>query len=144
MRRPPFPAGAIGWNGARGKGFASPRNNRAPLTAPRRSEHVLRRGKGDLHKSWPIGHFYFARIGHFYFAATLTFARLTVLRGRDYNNRKSTRPEGDRICFATSRRISSWFYFCLLFHLRRNRRQPASPARLPIHPEARFHGLASR
>src|SRR5258708_36683818 len=70
MRRPPFPAGAIGWNGARGKGFGSPRNNRAPLTAPRRSEHVLRRGKGDLHKSWPIGHFFFARIGHSHFAAT--------------------------------------------------------------------------
>ena len=66
----PFPSAAIVQNGARRQGFASPRNNRAPLTAPRRSENVLRRGKGEVRKSWPIGHFYFAGIGHFYFAPT--------------------------------------------------------------------------
>jgi hypothetical protein len=56
----PFPSASIVQNGARRQGFASPRNNRAPLTAPRRSENVLRRGKGEVRKSWPIGHFYFA------------------------------------------------------------------------------------
>jgi hypothetical protein len=66
----PFPSASIVQNGARRQGFASPRNNRAPLTAPRRSENVLRRGKGEVRKSWPIGHFYFAGIGHFYFALT--------------------------------------------------------------------------
>ena len=66
----PFPSASIVQNGARCTGFASPRKNRAPLTAPRRSEDVLRRGKGGVCKSWPIRHFYFAGIGHFYFALT--------------------------------------------------------------------------
>jgi hypothetical protein len=61
----PFPSASIVQNGARRQGFASPRNNRAPLTAPRRSENVLRRGKGEVRKSGPIGHFYFARKGTF-------------------------------------------------------------------------------
>ena len=57
-------------DGARCQGFDSPRKNREPLTAPRRSEYVLRREKGEVRKSWPIGHFYLAGIGHFYLAVT--------------------------------------------------------------------------
>ena len=81
----PFPSASIVQNGARGQGFASPRNNRAPLTAPRRSEVVLRRGKGEVRKSWPIGHFYFAGIGHFYFAPTRQDSALTVFDALGYN-----------------------------------------------------------
>ena len=83
----PFPSASIVQNGARGQGFASPRNNRAPLTAPRRSKVVLRRGKGEVRKPWPIGHFYFAAIGHFYFAPTWGRLDTTLPRDHRYTRR---------------------------------------------------------
>ena len=66
-----FPSIPIIQNGARRQGFASPRNKRATLTAPRRSEHLLRRGKGEVCKSGHRGHFYLAGLGHFHLAMTL-------------------------------------------------------------------------
>jgi hypothetical protein len=66
----PFPSIVIIQNGARRQGFASPRNSRAPLTAPRRSEDGSKTRERGSSTIGLIGHFYFAGIGHFYFAAT--------------------------------------------------------------------------
>jgi hypothetical protein len=81
---PRLPSIPIMQNGARRQGIASPRNNRAPLTAPLRSEHLLRRGKGEVRKSGPVGHFYLAGIGHFYLAATNPIRRLDTVFLQQY------------------------------------------------------------
>ena len=51
---PPFPRRKPSQNGPRRQGFAAPRRNGAPLTAPGRSEEpFLIRGKGELGTLWP-------------------------------------------------------------------------------------------
>src|SRR5882724_936209 len=51
---PPFPLRKPSQNGPRRQGFAPPRRNGAPLTAPGRSAKTfLIRGKGGLGNLWP-------------------------------------------------------------------------------------------
>src|ERR1700686_4757236 len=51
---PPFPLRRSSQNGPRRQGFAAPRRNGAPLTAPGRSEEPFPiRGKGELGNLWP-------------------------------------------------------------------------------------------
>lgn len=83
LRPAPFPFTAIFQNGPRRQGFASPRNNGAPWTAPLPSEHVPTRGKGEVRKSWPVVHFYLAGIGHFYLAVTCGRFLLTMSERTD-------------------------------------------------------------